>query len=273
MPNEIYSFGTAGTVADGDVMELAEYAADDDRENGNQAGIARRALVNTVLRQTAHMSAGLAQFIAERYGPGVVDDGDLDKIEAGLEAIIQEMIETALPSSTRIETDFLAASAFSVGPESLATVTQVATATNGLVYPVMHMPVEADTDMHITYTMPEAWDRGTVKAKVLWLPEDGESVGNELTMTLAAGAVSPGESLDVAPGAAVTLSDAVLGDGLLHVSDASAALTVGGDPALGDVLHIVLTRDVDGGGTDMTGAALVVGLLIQYTCNQAVAAW
>ncbi|MDD3310941.1 hypothetical protein [Pseudodesulfovibrio sp.] len=91
--NEIYAFGTGGTVADGDVMELADYAADSDRTNGNQAGIARRDLVNMVLRQTSHLAAGLALFVAGRYASGVVDDGDLDAVVNGLTAAIVDVIE------------------------------------------------------------------------------------------------------------------------------------------------------------------------------------
>lgn len=93
MANEIYAFGTGGTVLDGDVMELATYDADPQRLNGHQLGIARRELMNMVLRQTSHMAAGLAQFIAGRYLPGVVDDGDLDKIVTGLTAAIVDIIE------------------------------------------------------------------------------------------------------------------------------------------------------------------------------------
>ena len=86
--NEIKPFGINGTVGDGDVLALADYNIDPDRLAGNQAGIARRDLVNTVLRQVSHMTAGLAQFIANRYVDGVLDDGDLDAVEAGLVAAI-----------------------------------------------------------------------------------------------------------------------------------------------------------------------------------------
>jgi len=96
MPNEIYPFGSTGTVEDGDLQSLAAYILDAHRLKGNQPGIARRDLVNRVLRQCSHMSAGLAQFIANRYAPGVVDDGVLDKIEAGLVAAIEAMIADAM---------------------------------------------------------------------------------------------------------------------------------------------------------------------------------
>jgi len=58
--------------------------------------------MNMVLRQSTHMAAGLAQFIANRYSAGVKDDGDLNKIEAGLAAVIAEMIASASPDLSGI---------------------------------------------------------------------------------------------------------------------------------------------------------------------------
>lgn len=100
--NEIYQFGAEGTIADGDVLALADYLADPQRLTGHQAGIARRALANIAARQAAHMAAGLAQFIANRYDEGVVDDGDLDKVEAGLLAAIEAIVAAGVPDLTAL---------------------------------------------------------------------------------------------------------------------------------------------------------------------------
>jgi hypothetical protein len=96
--NEILQFGTDGTVEGGDVLELADYQAAADRSGGVQPGIASRALFNTAMRQVSLMAAGLAEFIANRHEAGVVDDGDLAKIEAGLVEAIGAMITAAAPS-------------------------------------------------------------------------------------------------------------------------------------------------------------------------------
>lgn len=82
--NEILPFAPQATVALSEILSLAEYTADSQRLRGNQPGIARLELVNTVLKQTSHMTAGLAQFIANRYDGGVKDDGNLDAVESGL---------------------------------------------------------------------------------------------------------------------------------------------------------------------------------------------
>ena len=98
--NEILPFAPQATVALSEILSLAdtafqppaEYPAASQRLRGNQPGIARLELVNTVLKQTSHMTAGLAQFIANRYDGGVKDDGNLDAVESGLQAAIMSLV-------------------------------------------------------------------------------------------------------------------------------------------------------------------------------------
>lgn len=89
--NEILPFATDGSVIEGDLMSLDEYIASNLRRKGHQTGVALRSVFNRHARQTGHMSAGLAQFIANQYPDGVVDDGDIDKVEAGIIASIKKL--------------------------------------------------------------------------------------------------------------------------------------------------------------------------------------
>lgn len=88
--NDILPFCAQGQVGR-DLLSQADYAQDMQRNIGHQPGIARAMLANKHARQTAHMAAGLAQFLSRRYAPGVVDDGDLDKIEAALVAAVKAL--------------------------------------------------------------------------------------------------------------------------------------------------------------------------------------
>ena len=42
---------------------------------------------NMALRQSSFVAAGLAQFVAKRYAPGVHDDADLDALETAITAV------------------------------------------------------------------------------------------------------------------------------------------------------------------------------------------
>lgn len=94
--NDILPFCDQGV--DGrDLLAQEDYAADAQRRIGHQPGIARQELANKQARQAAHMAAGLAQFLARRYAPGVRDDGDLDALEAAFAAVMLRVAEQGRP--------------------------------------------------------------------------------------------------------------------------------------------------------------------------------
>lgn len=129
--------------------------------------------------------------------------------------------------------------------------------------------------------MPEGWDRGTIKAKFYWGAESGSSAGDTVEWEIAATALGDSDALDVAQGAAQVVSDTLLANdgGDMQVTAATPAVTVGGTPALGDVLNFKVARNVTG-TDDMTEDALLYGVLLQFTesfpdaaAGVAVAAW
>ena len=103
--NEILSFCPQGTIASGDIMALEDYKNDVQRLRGHQPGIARRELENMALRQSSFVAAGLAQFVAKRYAPGVRDDADLDALETAIAAAITALIAASnAQTATRLAT-------------------------------------------------------------------------------------------------------------------------------------------------------------------------
>jgi hypothetical protein len=131
----------------------------------------------------------------------------------------------------------------------------------------------ADEHAEFDLVMPAGWDLGTIKFKVFWTNATGASPADDVSFYMAAGALSDDDAIDAALGTLQLVTDAVTADSDMHVSPASPALTVGGTPALGDLIHFKLSRDYDYGGTPMVEDAWVFGVLIQYVEDQAVAAW
>lgn len=70
--NEIFPFAAEALEDAGDVLSLEAYKNHPMRLRGHMVGLALRELQNIEARQSTHMAAGLAQFIANRYAPGVV---------------------------------------------------------------------------------------------------------------------------------------------------------------------------------------------------------
>ncbi|WP_337047435.1 glycine-rich domain-containing protein [Serratia liquefaciens] len=83
--NEFLPFGTA---ANANVLPNADYQALPARVAGFSGGVAKSEELNTVWRQGSTMAAVLGQFIADKTGQDVLDDGDitglLDKFKGAM---------------------------------------------------------------------------------------------------------------------------------------------------------------------------------------------
>jgi hypothetical protein len=111
-------------------------------------------------------------------------------------------------------------------------------------------------------SMPDAWDRGTVKAKFFWTTVSGTG---GVTWGLAGGAVSDDDTLNASIlGTEVEVDDTRLADHDMHVSTATAAITIGGSPALNDWIAFRVRRDPGDGDDTKTGDARLIGVKIQY---------
>ena len=76
--NQIFPFGTAA----GNVLAPADYQALASRNAGFSAGTAKSKELNTVWRQASFVAAMLGQYIADKSGQDVLDNGDLAALQA-----------------------------------------------------------------------------------------------------------------------------------------------------------------------------------------------
>lgn len=122
--------------------------------------------------------------------------------------------------------------------------------------------------------MPDAWDLGTIKAKFFWDAATGATADDGVTWGISARAVSNDDAIDAAFAASVDTDDVVIAVGDLHVSPASAAVTVSGTPALGDLILFEITRVTGDAQDNMAEDAKLFGVQIQYTeSTTAPSAW
>jgi len=123
-----------------------------------------------------------------------------------------------------------------------------------------------------TKPMPEDWNLGTVKAKFFWYGATGCSAADTVEWELAGGALTNDDAIDAALGTGVVISDAITADGDLQLTSATAAITIGGTPAKGDLIVFKVSRNV-GGTDDMVEDAHLLGVWIQYTASVSASAW
>jgi hypothetical protein len=117
------------------------------------------------------------------------------------------------------------------------------------------------------------WDLGTFKVRVYWDAATGATPTTEGTAwDIEAMVVSNDDPIDRTWGSTVTVTDAVLAVGDMHMTPASGAITAAGTPTQDDVLWIRVSRAVGNASDNMTEDAKFKGIMIQYT-KTTVTAW
>lgn len=85
--NEFLPFGTA---ANANVLPNADYQAMPARTAGFGSGVAKSEEMNSVWRQSSVMASAIGKFIAEKANRDVLDNGDIESLQNGLEAALSE---------------------------------------------------------------------------------------------------------------------------------------------------------------------------------------
>lgn len=128
----------------------------------------------------------------------------------------------------------------------------------------------------LSYPMPEDWDLGTIKAKFLWLPATGCSASDVVRWGLQAVSVADDGAIDATYGTAQTVTDTVTAATVsdFYITDATAAITVGGTPASGNIVHFKVFRDAEEVADTMDAEdAWLLGVWIQYLASVQVSSW
>jgi hypothetical protein len=129
---------------------------------------------------------------------------------------------------------------------------------------------DASTQQYTQFTvaMPKSWNEGTLTYQVYWSPSS-TNTGNCI-FGLQAVACADGDTIDVAYGTAVEVTDAGIGTVEdQQISAESGAMTVAGSPAAGEQTYFQLFRKAADGGDTFTGESRVLGIKIFYTTDAA----
>jgi hypothetical protein len=115
---------------------------------------------------------------------------------------------------------------------------------------------------------PKSWNEGTVTYQVFWTPSS-TNTGNCI-FSLGGVAIGDGDTIDVAYGTLVDVTDAGIGTiEDQQVSPVSSAVTIAGSPAVDQLTYLQLSRNADSGADTFTGDARVLGIKIFYTTDAA----
>jgi hypothetical protein len=122
----------------------------------------------------------------------------------------------------------------------------------------------SDTYAQFEMAFPKQWDEGTITFKAFWSSSATDTDG--VSWALQAVAVSDGDSINVAFGTAVVVDDAnqSIANTLLITAE-SGAITIGGSPAVGDLVYFQIFRDVSDSNDTASEDARLRGVQIFWT--------
>jgi hypothetical protein len=110
--------------------------------------------------------------------------------------------------------------------------------------------------------MPKRWDRGTIAFIPVWTAASGSG---GVVFALQAVAVSNDDALDVAMGTEQTSTDTLLAANDSHEGPQSAAITISGTPASGDVILFQVKRNPADGSDTLAVDAKLMGIILVVT--------
>jgi len=141
--------------------------------------------------------------------------------------------------------------------------TQVEAATNDINYWVLDFDTTTEEHAFWTFPMPDNWDAGVVNAIFYWTNAGGASA-ETVDWGIAGVCLSNDEAIDSALGTEITTTDTFIAQGDVHISAASADITIANAVA-GELVSIVVARKT---ATDnMAGDARLIAVKLEYTIN------
>lgn len=114
--------------------------------------------------------------------------------------------------------------------------------------------------------MPKNWDEGTITATFYW-SHASTTTNFGVRWGIQGVAISNDDTIDVAYGTAQEVTDTGGTTSDLYVSDATSAITIGGTPAVGDMVAFRVYRDPANAGDTMAIDARLHGVAIFYSTN------
>lgn len=115
-----------------------------------------------------------------------------------------------------------------------------------------------------SFVLPSDYDGGTMTAKFYWTANSTST--NSVVWTINGVAIGDGETLDVAPGTAQTVTDANKSTAyFLSVTDATPAITLAGTPAAGEWVRFSISRDPTNGSDTLAATARLLKVVLTYT--------
>lgn len=145
-----------------------------------------------------------------------------------------------------------------------AAITDVETTSGRPDMQVLDFDASSDEHAQFQISFPKSWNEGTITFAAYWTTTGSDT--DTCAWGLQGVAVSDNDTIDVAYGSAVVVTDTLLSAAEdMHVTATSGAVTIAGTPAVGDLCYFRIFRDVSADNMGEDGR--LIGCKIFYTVD------
>lgn len=181
-------------------------------------------------------------------------------LQDALDAVSGVDLSTVVPKG-RYRSEYIDAAAMAPADTNGATTSKIETTTNKNIADRYLFDGATAQSVYFKFTFDDVWNRGAIRARAYWDAATGGSGG--VTWGISAYAFSDSDVIDTAMGTEATTSDTVIAVGDVHITP-SALVTIGGGPALGDIIIFRIRRLPSDANDTMTQQAALMGVEIQW---------
>lgn len=169
----------------------------------------------------------------------------------------------AIPSSVGSHTIAVPAGAMIPRTTSGAASKTTETATNKVMLKTLDFDKDTDEFAQFCFPAPKSWDEGTMTAQFIWTA----GATGDVVWGIQGLSRSDGDAVDTAFGTARTATDSVTSANDTMVSAMSAAITLSGTPAEGDMLYFQVYRDANNASDTLAADASLIAVRLIYKIN------
>lgn len=178
--------------------------------------------------------------------------------------LVDELANAIVKATTSvIQTVWIPASAMISRTTLGAASGTVETSTNKVMIRTLDFDSAADEFAQFSIRMPLSWNEGTVTAEFLW--SHAAATTFDVIWGLQGVSVSNDDTLEVAFGTAVTVTDSGGTTNDLYISADTSAITLAGTPAAEDLVVFQVYRDANAGGDTLDVDARLHGVVLFLT--------
>ena len=192
--------------------------------------------------------------------------------DSRVQGITMNQPDLGLPAGGNVQVDgadpyrSIIIPAGSMSPTTTAGCASVATVeagTNDVDYKVLDFDTTTVEYAFTLFQMPNNWDGGTITFVPIWTAASGSGT---VCFGLRGRAFANDDAIDQAYGTEQTSTDTLITAGDIHIGPESAAITLAGTPAGGQVVQLKVARQT---GSDTLGVdARLIGIRILYKTKQ-----